>query len=697
MHLLLRNIRPFLVRNYHRKSVAALAAEINRDNVNSKYSEQLEKFKDRILFNSLLEVQKIKIRKLDEVTSSLVKRRLKQEDALGVVPLPVVLNQLCEEKPKEQDTEELDFKKQNKQVEFTVSSLPYSRFLKVQSSELKESQENEDKKVVPNNWLKDYELYDEAEDELQSEYGTPDPNFPVTNVACGGCGALLHCKDPSIPGYLPSEILTDLNKEELKTVHCQRCHFLSKYNTAISVSIKPEDYINIISSIKDQSALAIVMVDLLDFPCSIFPNLSNILGKTRPIFLVGNKVDLIPRDSQNYLDNVKQSLRSEALKMGFENKSIKHTALISAKTGYGVEELITKLHQIWKYKGNVYLIGCTNVGKSSLFNAFLRSDYCKSEATNLIQRATASPWPGTTLKMLKFPILRPSDFRVALRAQRLAGERSAKYLEDEYRRQEAKDRKSIKHATLIGHIGRTFEKIEEHSDPAAQSHTGGYAGKILTLNENEERYIQSKWCFDTPGVMHSDQILPQLTTDEILKVLPRHMIRARMFFMKPGMSLFIAGLARLDFIDVPKLTRAIVYSSLHLPVTICNTEDADDFYEKFLGSELLGVPITMNEERLSRWPKLEPLYDEIAIDGIDKHVSACDFVMSSAGWIGINLPKNTVGIFKPWIIGGKGVHVRKPSILLNGFNLRGHRIRDSPAYGIGDAYTFRKVFKKVNM
>lgn len=175
------------------------------------------------------------------------------------------------------------------------------------------------------------------------------------------------------------------------------------------------------------------------------------------------------------------------------------------------------------------------------------------------------------------------------------------------------------------------------------------------------------------------------------------MIRARMFFMKPGMSLFIAGLARLDFLDVPRLTRAIVYSSLHLPVTVCNTDDADEFYEKFLGSELLGVPQSMNEERLSKWPKLEPLYDEIAIDGIDKHVSACDFVMSSAGWIGINLPQNTVGIFKPWIIGGKGVHVRKPSILLNGFNLRGPRIRDSPAYGIGDAYTFRKVFRKVNL
>lgn len=312
---------------------------------------------------------------------------------------------------------------------------------------------------------------------------------------------------PSIPGYLPSEILKDLKEVELKTVHCQRCHFLSKYNTAISVSVKPEDYINIISSIKDESALAIVMIDLLDFPCSIFPNLAEILGRNRSIFLVGNKVDLIPRDSQRYLENLKQSLASEAMKMGFEKKSIKHTALISAKTGYGVEELITKLHEIWKYRGNVYLIGCTNVGKSSLFNALLRSDYCKAEATNLIQRATSCPWPGTTLKMLKFPILRPSDFRVAQRAHRLMSQRNEKYLQEEYRRQEATDKKSIKHATLIGHIGRTFDKVEDFSDPASFSQSSGFGDRILTLNERDERYVQSKWCFDTPGVMHDDQVI----------------------------------------------------------------------------------------------------------------------------------------------------------------------------------------------
>lgn len=32
------------------------------------------------------------------------------------------------------------------------------------------------------------------------------------------------------------------------------------------------------------------MVDLLDFPCSIWPGIVDIIGKDRPIIVVGNKV-----------------------------------------------------------------------------------------------------------------------------------------------------------------------------------------------------------------------------------------------------------------------------------------------------------------------------------------------------------------------------------------------------------------------
>lgn len=155
----------------------------------------------------------------------------------------------------------------------------------------------------------------------------------------------------------------------------------------------------VISAIRDEVALVILVVDLLDFPCSIWPGLLDIIGEKRPVVVVGNKIDLIPKDRRGYLERIKKSLVDELDKSGLSRANIKHVSLISATTGYGVEQLITKIQSSWGYRGDVYVLGCTNVGKSSLFNALINSDFCKTQAIDLVQRATVSPWPGTTLNL----------------------------------------------------------------------------------------------------------------------------------------------------------------------------------------------------------------------------------------------------------------------------------------------------------
>lgn len=480
------------------------------------------------------------------------------------------------------------------------------------------------------------------------------------------------------------------------------------------MTVKPEDYINILSKIKDEFALAIIMVDLLDFPCSIWPDIREILGDKRPIFIVGNKVDLIPKDHSNYLNHIKDCLKGYAMELGFKEKHIRDISLISAKTGYGIEELITKLHSVWKYRGDVYLIGCTNVGKSSLFNAFLKSDYCKVEASNIVQKATASIWPGTTLKMLKFPILRPSDYRIFERTQRLISEKAQKYAEEKLRRDQANTTKKPEHASLIGHIGQTFVENDVGGDQFGFSHQSGFTQSILTLNEKSEKYKLSKWCFDTPGVVQPDsvslnyscytkildsnyiltlQILNLLTIEEIMKVIPREMIKPRTFLFKPNMSLFLGGLGRLDFLDGPNSIRVIVYSSEELPVTICDTSAAEEIYEYYLGSKFLAVPISNDEERLKGWPKLESR-EEISLIGEEKFITVCDILLSSAGWIGINLPKDLSGTFRAWTPERRGIYVRQPSLLPYGLNLRGKRVRDSLAYRYGSVFSHKKPNKK---
>lgn len=93
------------------------------------------------------------------------------------------------------------------------------------------------------NWMNDYEQYDDSQIQTwQFNHGTPNPNTKVSSVPCGGCGALLHCRDPAIPGYLPFEIIRDRQDDELKTIVCQRCHFMKYYKTSLDVKVATEEY-----------------------------------------------------------------------------------------------------------------------------------------------------------------------------------------------------------------------------------------------------------------------------------------------------------------------------------------------------------------------------------------------------------------------------------------------------------------------
>lgn len=221
----------------------------------------------------------------------------------------------------------------------------------------------------------------------------------------------------------------------------------------MKVKVGPEDYVQMISAISDKRALAVIMVDLMDFPCSIWPGIVDIIGTKRPVFIVGNKVDLLPQDSHKYLDHVRNCLEKSVIDAGLTATNIKHTCLISAETNYGVEDLITNLHNVWACKGDIYLVGCTNVGKSTLFNALLKSDLCKSKASNIIKRVTASIWPGTTMRMLKFPILRPSQMVLFERMKRLHSENRKLREDRKLLRDQAKTGQTAQ-TTLIGHIGK---------------------------------------------------------------------------------------------------------------------------------------------------------------------------------------------------------------------------------------------------
>ncbi|RXN29128.1 nitric oxide-associated 1-like protein [Labeo rohita] len=355
----------------------------------------------------------------------------------------------------------------------------------------------------------------------QKIYGTPDVDVAVSDTCCSGCGALMHCTDPEIPGYLPSEKFKVLVEEDqLKKAICQRCYLINHHQKALNVTMSKEEYRAIVKRIKSEKALVLLIVDLLDLPDSIIPDLPELVGKNKHIVILGNKIDLLPGDAENYLQRIKRQLKAYCASMGISTSDNKDIHLISAKTGYGIENLITRLQSTWKYKGDVYLVGTANAGKSTLFNTLLESDYCKSRASDVIHKATISPWPGTTLNLLKFPIINPTPYRMFRRAERL--KQASHMTEDDMNPEELKRIIQFsKQGYLVGHIGRTFqanqpskktlvefdpdslsfgEDLEEDvkKDPSSDSSTDAE----LTYNEIKDAH----WFYDTPGIMKEHDV-----------------------------------------------------------------------------------------------------------------------------------------------------------------------------------------------
>lgn len=275
------------------------------------------------------------------------------------------------------------------------------RGVEIQLKRLKES------KVEEDSWI---EFHDEGfplEVQTKSKrikkhqkiYGTPDLEMPISDTCCSGCGALMHCADPDIPGYLPSEKFKSLEEEnKLTKAVCQRCFLINHHQKALNVTMSKDEYRAIVGRIKSEKALVLLIVDLLDVPDSIIPDLPELVGTNKRVVILGNKIDLLPGDAENYRQRIKRQLAAYCASMGISIKDSKQDIhLISAKTGYGIENLISRLQSTWKYKGDVYLVGTANAGKSTLFNTLLESDYCKSKASDVIHKATISPWPGETL------------------------------------------------------------------------------------------------------------------------------------------------------------------------------------------------------------------------------------------------------------------------------------------------------------
>jgi ribosome biogenesis GTPase A len=134
-------------------------------------------------------------------------------------------------------------------------------------------------------------------------------------------------------GFIPVEIYKHYLSSNLqkRTSQCQRC-FLFKYTNDIShCEVNEQVYQDILTEIKRKRALIILIVDLLDIPNSISRSWAHLVDQTTEnqsttpniIFVLGNKIDLLPKGRFVFKDFFTTMNKNETMKYyhSFENSS----------------------------------------------------------------------------------------------------------------------------------------------------------------------------------------------------------------------------------------------------------------------------------------------------------------------------------------------------------------------------------------
>lgn len=202
---------------------------------------------------------------------------------------------------------------------------------------------------------------------------------------CTGCGVKVQTENPNELGYSPASAL------EKETIICQRCFRLKHYNEVQDVSLTDDDFLKILNEMGKTDALIVMIVDIFDFNGSWLPGLHRFVGNNK-VMLVGNKVDLLPKSVKH--NKLIHWMKQEARELGLRPEEV---FLVSAAKGKKIKETAAAIDEMRDGK-DVYVVGCTNVGKSTFINRIIK------EVTGEEDIITTSHFPGTTLDIIKIPL-----------------------------------------------------------------------------------------------------------------------------------------------------------------------------------------------------------------------------------------------------------------------------------------------------
>ena len=192
---------------------------------------------------------------------------------------------------------------------------------------------------------------------------------------CIGCGVTLQTEEKDKLGYT-----TNIEKKL-----CERCFRIRNYGEYKTVTKSNDEFIKILKNINNIKDLVILVVDIFNLNKNLDVIKENIKND---ILLVLTKRDILPKSThdEKLLEYIEKY-----------NLNIIDKIVISSSKNYNFDTLYELINKYKKSK-NVYVVGYTNAGKSTMINKLI---YNYSDNTDEI---TTSILPSTTLNEINIKI-----------------------------------------------------------------------------------------------------------------------------------------------------------------------------------------------------------------------------------------------------------------------------------------------------
>lgn len=189
---------------------------------------------------------------------------------------------------------------------------------------------------------------------------------------CLGCGIELQTAEKDKLGYIVN----------LDNKICNRCFRLKNYGEYTNVTLNNKDYKQILSQINPQN-LVVYIMDILNLNPNTFPKFPNLI-------LVLTKRDILPKSikDEKIITNLKQSY-----------PNFLDILCVSSIKNYNIDKLYQTIKK-YSHQQEVYLIGNTNSGKSTLLNTLIKNYDEKGQKPTI----TTSMYPSTTLDKVEIKL-----------------------------------------------------------------------------------------------------------------------------------------------------------------------------------------------------------------------------------------------------------------------------------------------------